>query len=121
MDDKTHAEGDQGPIYRAFETGNLADLIMLDTRRMAVTKVLSMLLICRYAARHLRCRHPAKHKRLTMRPRSGYQQMVRRFRLPFDFSSGTAQAVLDGATIKDLDERLCLQIGVITGSRKVQS
>ena len=29
---RTHAEGDQGPIYRAFEIGNLADLIMLDTR-----------------------------------------------------------------------------------------
>ena len=29
---RTHASGDQGPIYRAFEIGDLADLIMLDTR-----------------------------------------------------------------------------------------
>ena len=29
---RTHASGDQGPIYRRFAVGNLADLIMLDTR-----------------------------------------------------------------------------------------
>ena len=29
---RTGVEGDQGVIYRAFQIGNLADLIMLDTR-----------------------------------------------------------------------------------------
>ncbi len=29
---RTHPEGDQGPIYRHFAIGDLADLIMLDTR-----------------------------------------------------------------------------------------
>lgn len=29
---RTHSEGDQGPIYRHFPIGDLADLIMLDTR-----------------------------------------------------------------------------------------
>ena len=29
---RTPAEGDQGPIYRGFQIGTLADLIMLDTR-----------------------------------------------------------------------------------------
>ena len=29
---RTHKSGDQGPIYRRFSIGDLADLIMLDTR-----------------------------------------------------------------------------------------
>ncbi len=29
---RTHRDGDQGPIYRSFAIGDLADLIMLDTR-----------------------------------------------------------------------------------------
>ena len=29
---RTHSSGNQGPIFRSFEIGNLADLIMLDTR-----------------------------------------------------------------------------------------
>ncbi len=102
---RTHAEGDQGPIYRAFEIGNLADLIMLDTRLHGRDKGLE------YAADM-----PLRSQAFEVSASGEAQAIndeaaewlpadaVRRVRLPFDFSSGTAQAVLDYATIKDLDE-----------------
>ena len=39
-----------------------------------------------------------------MKPNGCRANAVRRVNVPFDFSSGTAEAVLDYATIKDLDE-----------------
>ena len=102
---RTHAEGDQGPIYRAFEIGNLADLIMLDTRLHGRDKGLE------YAAdmplRSQAFEVSASGEAQAINDEAAQRlpaDAVRRVRVPFDFSSGAAQAVLDYATIKDLDE-----------------
>ena len=50
---RTHASGDQGPIYRSFQIGQLADLIMLDTRLHGRDRGLSIPQICRCAARSM--------------------------------------------------------------------
>jgi alkaline phosphatase D len=107
---RTSSMGDQSAIFRSFKLGNLADLIMLDTRLhgrdrpLDYTKDLSMhsalfqlsasgegSLISKEASAQVIKSLPA-------------EQLVR-ITMPFDFTSGTPTPVNDYATIKNLTDK----------------
>ncbi len=104
---RTSALGDQGAIFRSFKLGNLADLIMLDTRLHGRDQPLD------YA------KDLPKHSALFQLSASGEGSLISeeasaqvikslpaeqlvRITMPFDFTSGTPTPVNDYATIKDL-------------------
>jgi alkaline phosphatase D len=104
---RTSALGDQGAIFRSFKLGNLADLIMLDTRLHGRDQPLD------YA------KDLPMHSALFQLSASGEGSLISeeasaqvikslpaeqlvRITMPFDFTSGTPTPVNDYATIKDL-------------------
>ena len=104
---RTSSVGDQGAIFRSFKLGNLADLIMLDTRLHGRDRPLD------YA------KDLPMHSALFQLSASGEGSLVNkeeaaqvieslpadqlvRITTPFDFTSGTPIPVNDYATIKDL-------------------
>jgi alkaline phosphatase D len=102
---RTHASGDQGPIYRAFEIGDLADLIMLDTRLHGRDKGLEYASDVPLQSQAFEALKNGEGRAISDDEAQRLPaKSVRRVNVPFDFSSGTAEAVLDFATIKDLDE-----------------
>ena len=100
---RTGSQGDQGAIYRSFKLGNLADLMMLDTRLHGRDRPLD------YAS------DLPLHSVLFQLSASGEGSLISeeasaslsveqfvRITMPFDFTSGTPTPVNDYATIKDL-------------------
>ena len=104
---RTSALGDQSAIFRSFKLGNLADLIMLDTRLHGRDQPLD------YA------KDLPMHSALFQLSASGEGSLISeeasaqvikslpaeqlvRITMPFDFTSGTPTPVNDYATIKDL-------------------
>lgn len=99
---RTTSDGDQGPIYRSFKLGNLADLIMLDTRIHGRDQPLdyaidlpmrSSLFDVSESGASLVTEQEASQSRKT--------EPVR-VNVPFDFSSGSPVAITDYQRIKDL-------------------
>ena len=92
--------GDQAPIYRSFKLGNLADLMMLDTRLHGRDRPLD------YAADLPM--QSGLFNTLTATLVSEEEgalipgQQLQRLNLPFDFSSGSPVAITDYQRIKDL-------------------
>jgi alkaline phosphatase D len=99
---RTTEAGDQAPIYRSFKIGNLADLLMLDTRLhgrdrpldYAVDLPMQSVLFHRDASGvHLTSEEQA----------SGIPaEQLQRVNLPFDFSSGKPVPITDYQLIADL-------------------
>jgi len=100
---RTSTKGDQSTIFRSFKLGNLADLIMLDTRLHGRDRPLD------YA------KDLPMHSALFQLSASGEGSLIseeasisvpteqlKRITMPFDFTSGTPTPVNDYATIKDL-------------------
>jgi len=100
---RTSTKGDQSTIFRSFKLGNLADLIMLDTRLHGRDRPLD------YA------KDLPMHSVLFQLSASGEGSLIsekastsvpteqlKRITMPFDFTSGTPTPVNDYATIKDL-------------------
>ena len=100
---RTSTKGDQSTIFRSFKLGNLADLIMLDTRLHGRDRPLD------YA------KDLSMHSALFQLSASGEGSLIseeasisvpteqlKRITMPFDFTSGTPTPVNDYATIKDL-------------------
>lgn len=104
---RTSSMGDQGAIFRSFKLGNLADLIMLDTRLHGRDRPLD------YA------KDLPMHTALFQLSASGEGSLISQedaaqataslpadqlqlITMPFDFTSGTPTPVTDYATIKDL-------------------
>ncbi len=99
---RTTSAGDQAPIYRSFEIGNLADLIMLDTRVHGRDRPLN------YAVDL-----PMRTGLYSISANDGTlvseedaaqipANQLQRINLPFDFSSGKPIAITDFQRIKDL-------------------
>ena len=92
--------GDQAPIYRSFKLGNLADLMMLDTRLHGRDRPLN------YAADlpmqsglfNTSTATLVSEEEGALIP----AQQLKRINLPFDFSSGNPLAITDYPRIKDL-------------------
>jgi alkaline phosphatase D len=92
--------GDQAPIYRSFKLGNLADLMMLDTRLHGRDRPLD------YAADlpmqsglfNTSTATLVSEEEGALIP----AQQLERINLPFDFSSGNPVAITDYQRIKDL-------------------
>jgi len=100
---RTSTKGDQSTIFRSFKLGNLADLIMLDTRLHGRDRPLD------YA------KDLSMHSALFQLSASGEGSLIseeasisvpteqlKRITMPFDFTSGTPTPINDYATIKDL-------------------
>ena len=99
---RTAETGDQAPIYRSFKIGNLADLMMLDTRMHGRDRPLN------YAV-DLPMRSVLFHRDADATHLVDEQQaaavpgdQLQRINLPFDFSSGKPVAITDYERIKDL-------------------
>ncbi len=99
---RTATQGDQGPIYRSFKIGQLADLIMLDTRLHGRDKPLD------YAADL-----PMRSGLFALTSSGGRlindeqtasvpAERLQRLNIPYDMSSGSAVAVTDYQQIKHL-------------------
>ncbi|MDB9952785.1 alkaline phosphatase D family protein [Porticoccaceae bacterium] len=92
--------GDQAPIYRSFKLGNLADLMMLDTRLHGRDRPLD------YAADlPMQSRLFNTSTATLVSEEEGAlipAQQLERINLPFDFSSGSPVAITDYQRIKDL-------------------
>lgn len=104
---RTSALGDQGAIFRSFKLGNLADLIMLDTRLHGRDQPLdyakdlpmhSVLFQLSASGEGSLISEEASAQVIKSLPA---EQLVR-ITMPFDFTSGTPTPVNDYATIKDL-------------------
>lgn len=99
---RTATQGDQEPIYRSFKIGQLADLIMLDTRLHGRDKPLD------YASdlpmRSGLFELTASGGRLINDEQSAAvpAEGLQRLNIPYDMSSGSAVAVTDYQQIKDL-------------------
>ena len=92
--------GDQAPIYRSFKLGNMADLMMLDTRLHGRDRPLD------YAADLPMQSALFNTSTATLVSEeegpSIPAQQLKRIILPFDFSSGSPVAITDYQRIKDL-------------------
>ncbi|MDC1513395.1 alkaline phosphatase D family protein [Porticoccaceae bacterium] len=104
---RTSALGDQSAIFRSFKLGNLADLIMLDTRLHGRDQPLdyakdlpmhSALFQLSALGEGSLISEEASAQVIKSLPA---EQLVR-ITMPFDFTSGTPTPVNDYATIKDL-------------------
>ena len=92
-------------ISRFFEIGDLADLIMLDTRLHGRDKGLEYASDVPLQSQAFEVLKNGEGRAISDDEAQRLPaKSVRRVNVPFDFSSGTAEAVLDFATIKDLDE-----------------
>ena len=101
---RTHASGDQGPIYRSFQIGQLADLIMLDTRLHGRDRGLeySTDLPLRsqvYDISEPNAARPVSEQDALKLPDTALQ----RINVPFDMNSGVAKPILDYDVISQLD------------------
>ena len=101
---RTHADGDQGPIFRAFEIGDLADLIMLDTRLHGRDRGYEYATDMPMQRQAYDVSQPDNVRAITPQQAQALSaDMVHWLNVPFDFSNGSPQAILDYAQIKDLD------------------
>jgi len=99
---RTAEAGDQAPIYRSFKIGNLADLMMLDTRIHGRDRPLNYAvdLPMRSALYHMHASGP----RLVTEQQAALiaADQLQRVNLPFDFSSGKPVAITDYRQIQNL-------------------
>jgi alkaline phosphatase D len=99
---RTAEAGDQAPIYRSFKIGNLADLMMLDTRLHGRDQQLN------YATdlpmQSVVFRNDGVGAVLISEEQAAATPagQLQRINLPFDFSSGKPVAITDYETIKNL-------------------
>ena len=101
---RTSLDGDQGPIYRSFQIGDLADLVMLDTRLHGRDKGLEYATDLPMQSQAFDISQPQSVRAITNQQASELDvQYVQRLNVPFDFSSGKPKPVLDYAVIKDLN------------------
>jgi len=99
---RTSSAGDQAPIYRSFKIGNLADLMMLDTRVHGRDRPLDygVDLPMRSAAYRISGDNATLISEELAALESADQ--IQRVDLPFYFSSGKPVAITDYQRIKDL-------------------
>ena len=97
-------QGDQAPIYRSFQIGQLADLHMLDTRLHGRDRGLEYAKDLTYQSLAFDIRDPKSVNAISDTAAALLQEGERqRVLLPFDLSSGKPVAITDYAKIADLD------------------
>ncbi|MCT2531370.1 alkaline phosphatase D family protein [SAR92 clade bacterium H921] len=97
---RTSSEGDQTPIYRSFKLGNLADLIMLDTRIHGRNRPLNYATDLPMQSALFKVSESGASL-IDERTQLSATDLVR-VKVPFDFASGRAVAITDYQRIKDL-------------------
>ena len=103
---RTTTNGDQSPIYRSFQIGDLADLHMLDTRLhgrdrgLEYAKDLTYQMIT-FDIRDQNAPKIVSSAQAALLEDGQSQQLL----LPFDLSSGNPVAITDYAKIADLDPK----------------
>lgn len=101
---RTTAQGDQAPIYRSFQIGDLADLHMLDTRLHGRDRGLEYAKDLTYQTISFDLRNPKAPKAIAPEQAARLEEgQVQQLLLPFDLSSGQPVAVTDYAQIVALD------------------
>ncbi len=100
---RTAAAGDQAPIYRSFKLGNLADLIMLDTRQHGRVRPLDYATDLPMHSALFQI-DAAGQGRLINDAQAGQfpAEQVQRINLPHQYVDGKSQAVTDYQTIASL-------------------
>jgi alkaline phosphatase D len=104
---RTTSAGDQAPIYRSFKIGNLADLIMLDTRQHGRQQPLDYGVDLPMQSGLFNVTASGNSLINENQAALFNDNQLHRIKLPFDFSSGSPVAITDYQRIKDLtDETL---------------
>ena len=100
---RTDNGNDQGPIYRNYEVGNLADLILLDTRLHGRDRILHYSEDLQLRTASFRLSGSDKGEIISETEAASVEDgKIRRLALPFDFTSGSPTPVTDYELIKDL-------------------
>ena len=100
---RTDDGNDQGPIYRSYEVGNLADLILLDTRLHGRDRILNYSEDLRLRTALFRLSGSDRGELISETEAASIEDgEISRLPIPFDFTSGTPTAVTDYEIIKDL-------------------
>ena len=100
---RTGAQGDQSAIFRSFKLGNLADLIMLDTRLHGRDQPLDYAKDLPMHSALFQLSASGEGSLISEQASAGVPaDQLKRITMPFDFTSGTPTPVNDYATIKDL-------------------
>ena len=101
---RTSSSGDQGPIYRSFEIGNLADLVMLDTRLHGRDKGFEYATDLPMRSQVFDVSNPERVRAVSDAQAMALPEAsLQRINIPFDMNSGAAKPILDYHTIKPLD------------------
>ena len=103
---RTTVNGDQAPIYRSFQIGELADLHMLDTRLHGRDRGLEYAKDLTYQTIIFDVRNQNAPKIISSAQAALLEDgQSQQLLLPFDLSSGKPIAVTDYAKIADLDPK----------------
>ena len=101
---RTSPQGDQGPIYRSFEIGQLADLVMLDTRLHGRDKGFEYASDLPMRSQVFDVSEPVNVRAISDAEAAGLPAAsLQRLNIPFDTNSGAAKPILDYNTIKSID------------------
>lgn len=101
---RDNAEGDQNRIYRAFEVGDLASLIMLDTRLVGRSKPLTYGTDLPLRTLPFRF-EDSKTPVVAQDSNSASDPAVRDIPVPFRVNGADAEPILDWAEIQSLDPK----------------
>ena len=99
---RTAAEGDQAPIYRSFKIGQLADLIMLDTRVHGRDKQLDYAVDLPMHSGLFEVTSSGGRLISDEQAASVAAERLQRLNIPYDMSSGAPVAVTDYQQISQL-------------------
>jgi len=103
---RTTSNGDQAPIYRSFQIGQLADLHMLDTRLHGRDRGLEYAKDLTYQTITFDIRNPKAPKIIAPKQAALLADaQVQQLMLPFDLSSGKPVAVTDYTKIAELNPK----------------
>ena len=100
---RSHRDGNQGPIYRSFEIGNLADLIMLDTRFHGRDKGFEYAEDVPFISQWYDLSNPTDVRRINANVASNLPAASRQLlKIPFDWRSGEPEPIFNYERVKKL-------------------
>jgi len=98
-----HRDGNQGPIYRSFEIGNLADLMMLDTRFHGRDKGFEYAEDVPFRSQWYDLSNPTEVRRISASAASNLPSgSTEVLKTPFDLRSGKPEPIYDYERVKKL-------------------
>ena len=100
---RRHRDGNQGTIYRSFEIGNLADLIMLDTRFHGRDKGFEYAEDVPFISQWYDLSNPTDVRRINANVASNLPAASRQLlKIPFDWRSGEPEPIFNYERVKKL-------------------